>query len=310
MTKQPLVSVAIPAYKDRFLKEAICSILSQDYENLELIIVNDHSPADIRGVVSSIYDKRIRYYENEKNMGGADPAACWDKCLSYATGEFFCILCDDDLYEPSFISTLLSLAEQYPNCDVFRARCQIVDKRGSIKSLYASSPAFESSSDYMYHVFKGLRQQTISEFLYRTEHIKEIGGYVHFPLAWHSDYWSIFSISKNGGIASTNKILVTFRLSGENISSKLSIYGIEKARANYLAFQKAKVLIDESEEPLKTLLSDCLRMWKNNADKRLIAALKFKEKIKVFKRRKDFEITANSIILGFAFSLAKFYHRL
>ena len=46
-----LVSIAIPAYKKKWLKEAIVSALSQDYPNIEVIIVDDHSPQNLREVV-------------------------------------------------------------------------------------------------------------------------------------------------------------------------------------------------------------------------------------------------------------------
>ena len=57
-------SIAIPAFKSAFLKECIDSVLNQTYKNFELIIVNDHSPEDIRGIIEQFADIRIRYYEN------------------------------------------------------------------------------------------------------------------------------------------------------------------------------------------------------------------------------------------------------
>ena len=63
-------SVTIPAYKSRYLREAIQSIASQTIDNWELIIVDDCSPEDIRSVVEPFMtDSRIRYYRNEKNCG-------------------------------------------------------------------------------------------------------------------------------------------------------------------------------------------------------------------------------------------------
>ena len=46
-----LVSIAIPAYKKKWLKEAIVSALSQDYPNIEVIIVDDHYPQNLSDVV-------------------------------------------------------------------------------------------------------------------------------------------------------------------------------------------------------------------------------------------------------------------
>ena len=92
-----LVSVVIPAYKSAYLFDAISSVLSQTYKNLELIIVNDASPEDITSIVESFNDPRIRYYINERNIGALDLVKNWNLCLSYAQGDFFCLLCDDDM---------------------------------------------------------------------------------------------------------------------------------------------------------------------------------------------------------------------
>ena len=120
MSHSILVTIAIPAYKSRYLKDAIESVLQQTYKNIELIIVNDNSPEDIFSVVSLYDDNRIKYYCNEINIGGKDPVKNWNKCLSYASGEFFSLLCDDDVYEARFIEKMIGLAAKYLNVNVFR----------------------------------------------------------------------------------------------------------------------------------------------------------------------------------------------
>lgn len=297
------MSVAIPTYKSKYLRDAIDSILNQDYQNIELIIVNDKSPEDIDAIVKTYNDNRIRYYVNEKNLGGHDLAESWDKCLSYAKGEFFCLLCDDDMYKPTFISQMLSLAEQYEECGVFRGRCELIDSKGNVNELYASCPTYETCYDYMYHVFCGLRRQTVSEFLYRTTHIRKSGGYVHFPLAWHSDYFSTFSISRKGGIVSSNEVLVTFRMSGDNISSHLEKYGLEKAEANFMAYRTAKKYIEDADGVLKPLLESSLEVWKTGADKRLISALSFNDKLNVIRHRKQLGIPMRTVVIAIVVSI-------
>ncbi len=87
MTKD-LVSIGIPAYKATYLKEAIDSVLNQTYTKFELIIVNDKSPENIEEIISTYNDKRIRYYKNEDNLGKTSIVLNWNKCLSYANGDF------------------------------------------------------------------------------------------------------------------------------------------------------------------------------------------------------------------------------
>lgn len=241
-----LVSVAIPAYKSEYLSEAIVSVLNQTYSNLELIIVNDKSPEDIYNIVSKFSDKRIRYYENEVNIGGRDPVANWNKCLSLANGRYFALLCDDDVYEPRFIEEMLKLKAAYPSVNVFRSRVKIVDSQGQAISMYPSSPEFETCFDYMWHKLSWLRKQTISEFLYDTEYIKNKGGYYPLPKAWGSDDISCFIFSKDNGIATSNELLVSFRMSGLNISANNDKNVKEKIKATV-----------EYRKLIEILLQDC-----------------------------------------------------
>lgn len=213
------ISIAIPAYKAKFLNETIDSILNQTISDWELIIVNDCSPDDITSVIANYNDSRIRYYINEKNLGGQDPVANWNKCLSYANGEFFCLLCDDDIYEPTFLETMLRLADEYPNCSVFKSGVQVIDSNRAVISTYPESPSWESCADYIKGIALRKRKQTISEWMFRRSRMMECSGYEAVPMAWGADYLSIIQFAVKGGIASTNDKLVTFRKSGLNIST-------------------------------------------------------------------------------------------
>ena len=216
----PLVTIAIPAYKRKYLKEAKQTVLEHSYKNLEVVIVNDCSPQDLDSVLKSFEDDRIHYYFNRKNLGKDDPAHNWNKCLSYAHGDLFSILCDDDMYEPTFVERMVELAQKYQNVSVFRSRADFIDKNGVVVNRYPSAPEWESMEDYMWHVFNNYRYQTISEFMCRRERILSCGGYVSLPLAWYADYLSIYRFSSKDGIASCSDCLVHFRQSGDNISSQ------------------------------------------------------------------------------------------
>ena len=233
----PKVSIGIPAYKPEFLEEAIASVLTQTFEDWELIVVDDCSPADIKGIVGKFTDPRIRYYRNEQNIGAEDPSYNWDKCVDYARGEYFCLLCDDDLYHPSFLEEMLKLANQFPDCNVFRARVQFIDGNGNVLRKYPSSPLWESCEDYIWHKEQGLRMQSISEWMIQRLCIVNCGGYVHFPCAWTADILSVYRFSIEGGIASSYKILACFRYSGKNITSQ--------TRKNLYAMMDALVLAKE-----------------------------------------------------------------
>ena len=60
----------LPAYKAKYLKEALDSLLDQTYKDFKIIVSDDNSPEDIRGIVDSFDDVRIEYRKNKNNIGG------------------------------------------------------------------------------------------------------------------------------------------------------------------------------------------------------------------------------------------------
>lgn len=291
-----LVSIAIPVYKGRFLADAITSVLRQSYKNIEVIIVNDKSPDNIIDIVESFDDDRIHFYENATNVGSVDPAINWNKCIEYSNGDFFALLCDDDVYKETFVEEMLAMANKFPLCNVFRARAEFVDTDGLTTDLYPSSPLWESMEDYMWHVLNGFRRQTISEFLYRTDCLKKLNGFVNLPQAWVADYVSVFKLSKEGGIASSSKILVSFRMSGQNISSQLDSKVLLKLEANKKAYDITKDAISITVETWKHLLSDSVEIWKRRLDRDTICWSHSVDLYRIIKHKRKYGYSYITII--------------
>src|SRR5690606_26177114 len=99
------ISFVLPAYKARFLKQAIESILNQTYSHFELIIVDDVSPEDLYAIVSCYEDSRIHYYRNKENIGGKSLVSQWNHCMQYAQGDYLVMAADDDIYHPNFLKS-------------------------------------------------------------------------------------------------------------------------------------------------------------------------------------------------------------
>ena len=155
-------SVTIPAYKAKYFKECIDSILAQTYSDFELIIVNDASPEDLDSIVSSYSDSRIRYYINEKNCGAVNVVDNWNKCLEYAKGEYIICMGDDDRLLPNCLEEYVKLMEKYPGLGVYHAWTEIIDEKGEYKNMTDARPEYESVYSLIWHRWKG-RSQYIKE---------------------------------------------------------------------------------------------------------------------------------------------------
>lgn len=101
-----LISICIPTYNgEKYLKECLDTVLSQSYENIEIIIVDDCSIDKTISIVEEYIqkDSRIKLDKNQSNLG---LVANWNKCLELANGEWIKFVFQDDLIEPDCLSLL------------------------------------------------------------------------------------------------------------------------------------------------------------------------------------------------------------
>lgn len=211
-------SIAIPAYKSKFLQECINSVLSQTYDDFELIIVNDASPERIDEIVSDFNDQRIKYYINKENYGAVNLVDNWNKCLQYASGDFFICMGDDDKLLPNCLEEYNKLISDYPDLNIFHGWTEIINEDSEIITMQEPRPLTECVYSMMWNRWK-YRNQFIGDFLFRTVALKSIGGFYKIPLAWGSDDITSYIIAKDKGIANTQTPVFQYRRNSYTISS-------------------------------------------------------------------------------------------
>lgn len=114
MKNEKLVSVILPVYNgERYLGEAIESILNQDYRPIEVIVVNDGS-TDNTEIIAKLYDNDI-IYALQKNSG---PAAARNKGLRMASGSIIGFLDHDDLWSDNKLSLQLAHLADDPSVEI------------------------------------------------------------------------------------------------------------------------------------------------------------------------------------------------
>lgn len=141
----PFVSVIIPAYNQaEFLREAIQSVLSQSYENYEIIVVDDGSTDDTALIASQFAD-RIRYiHQDNQGLAGARNTGIYT-----AQGEFIGLLDADDQWRPNYLEEMLKLTASYPDASVYYCEAQGMDVNGlDLPQTFGSSRLLRKYSIY------------------------------------------------------------------------------------------------------------------------------------------------------------------
>ena len=115
---EPKVSVIIPYYNDeKYLKYSIESVLNQEYNNWELILVNHASEDNSKKIAHSYIDDRIIHIDFEENQLAGGGMFILDKFLEVATGKYVKTLCADDMLLPNCLSDCVEYMENNPNID-------------------------------------------------------------------------------------------------------------------------------------------------------------------------------------------------
>lgn len=101
----PLVSIIIPAYNvEKYVGEAIDSVLSQKYRNFEVLISDDGSVDGTKRVIDKYQDNRIRRFHNPENIG---QVLTKNRLLSEASGELITFLDADDYISADRLSLMV-----------------------------------------------------------------------------------------------------------------------------------------------------------------------------------------------------------
>lgn len=142
MDNKPLVSILINNYNyERFIGKAIDSALDQTYPHTEVIVVDDGSTDNSRGIITSYKEQIIPVL---KQNGGQ--ASAFNEGFAMSKGEIICFLDSDDFFVPEKVAKVVSVFSSYPDIGWCFHRLKLVD--ANTGELIRLSRHQESSRQY------------------------------------------------------------------------------------------------------------------------------------------------------------------
>lgn len=217
----PLISVVMPAYNhSRYLSEAVKSVLSQSFSDLELIVVDDGSVDRTLQVIGTFTDPRMSYHPQEN--AGAHVAI--NRGLALARGEYLAILNSDDVYVPQRLERLRGHAEASGLGFLF-TEVEHVDSKS--RSLALGDPRKAGYEELLQQCYAGGNllgtlllgnfSLTSSNFFLSREAYEKIGPFAAYRYAHDYDYLlRAFLACGRHGVAIVPERLLKYRRHGKN----------------------------------------------------------------------------------------------
>lgn len=205
----PKVSVIMPAYNaERYIKEAMDSILGQTFGDFELIVLNDCSRDTTEQIILSYRDPRVVYVKNEKNLG---VAGTLNRGLEYATGVYIARMDSDDIAMPDRLERQVAFLDANPE----------VIACGSNALLFGQT---EGKTDMpLDHNSICLRLALSNAFVHPTMLLRKSAlGSVRYDSSFEGreDYRMWMVLSRKGRMENLEQPLLRYRLHGGQVTQK------------------------------------------------------------------------------------------
>ena len=131
--KKPLISIVLPCYNSQdYIENCINSITEQDWNNYELIIIDDGSSDNTNNIIKKYSNIKLRYVKNNTNKGIVHSL---NKGISMAKGEYIARIDSDDLMHKNRLSKQVNYLEEYPEIALVGSWQFIIDKLGKVIGL-------------------------------------------------------------------------------------------------------------------------------------------------------------------------------
>ena len=206
----PRVTVLMPVYNaERFLHEAINSILDQSFKPFEFLIIDDGSTDGSAEIVESFRDPRIRFIRNTHNMGITKTL---NKGIALASCELIARMDADDISHPQRLQKQFGYMKRNPNCAMLSTWARVIteDKRFVRLERYRSNFYYYNLTFecWIYH----------PTIMFRKSEAEHIGMY---GMLYSEDYDFFWKMSTRFRIANLAEPLLDYRLSSTSLNTVL-----------------------------------------------------------------------------------------
>ncbi len=212
-SKDPKVSVLLSVYNDeKYIGEAVDSILSQTLKDFELLIIDDSSTDKTRDIISAYKDPRIRLVKTKNNIGITKSL---NKGLGIARGKYIARLDSDDISCPDRLEKQLICIESNKNYAMVGSRTEVIDESGKHIQYWNQ----EEIPELIFYTLSYRNCLTSSSVMFDKEIVISLGGYDEScDRAEDFDLW--YKISRKYKIYTIPEYLVKWRKRDESHSFK------------------------------------------------------------------------------------------
>ncbi|MEQ1065428.1 glycosyltransferase [Acinetobacter sp. XH1741] len=228
--EQPLVSIVIPCYNHaNFVQDCIQSVITQTYQNIELIIIDDGSKDEsvkkIQNLIQQCKERFVRFeFRNRPNKG---LSATLNEALEWCQGEYYSVIASDDMLLKDKLEIQIDFFKNSADSSivgVFGGYNLINNYNSVIKTVHMKEKKYLFDEIFLHNF--DLPAPTA---LLKLEHIRAVGGYKE-DLKIEDWYMWLKLTENNHSLVYLDKVLVNYRYHENNFSKNFQVMNIERKK--------------------------------------------------------------------------------
>ena len=184
---RPKVSVIIPCYNSsKYIRKTIDSVLSQDYDDLEIVAVDDGSTDETRRILESYLPKiRILSHPNNANLG---PAASVNFGIRESKSDLIAFLDSDDIWYPIKVKEQVKIFQKYSDVGLVYTNGHVIDENDRVLfNLFLDDFREES---ILGKILLKCYIRTPSSVMVKRDILEQVGSFKNYlNSSWDHDMW-------------------------------------------------------------------------------------------------------------------------
>lgn len=210
------ISVCVPTYnRQQYLLDALKSAVEQDYDDYEIIVVDDGSDSgNASEIIKSLHSEKIKYYYKVHEGISATRNYAIDK----TNGRYIIWLADDDLLQPGALKIYADEIDNNPDVDLFYCKVNVINKNKETINHISPRDWYGKKDELLSALVVGTPFPDVGCAIKKTLY-KQLGGYnTAFKRAEDYELWSRLVTAEKYEVKLINSELYKYRIHGENIT--------------------------------------------------------------------------------------------
>lgn len=233
------LAIVIPFYKIEYFEKTLRSISQQTDQRFKVYIGNDCSGYQIENLLSKyLAEIEYSYIEYSENFGKTSLASQWNRLVDHIQEEWFQILGDDDTISKNFVEEFYRALRdvEIRGINLIRFTYHKINENEEVLETFDYPWKSIGSQEFLFNKLSWKYGSSLSENIFRKE-LYDKYKFKEFPLAWHSDDYSILELSNYGDLYNIRTAYVNVRVSELSITGNRHL-DEEKLRASFLFYEQ------------------------------------------------------------------------